>query len=148
MAAEAEGYTDSKGRRLVPIDPHDARHSAELIAYAMGLTPTRLRERMDEDRAKFESRAYYMLKRELVLKDMAFAMLARDREARADAFRAIQQYNRSAPIGLGISPSDMKRSVLDRLRRGRLREKGLPYERRFRPLYHRIGEAYREPEEL
>ena len=142
-AATEGGYTDRSGAKLVPVDPHDNEHSAELFALAiLGGQPTRLAQVREKNWAKLESRLYYLIRRELVLKDLAFATIAQDQAAKADALSALRTYNASAPPGIRLAPKDIKRSLEDRIKNRRLREMGLPLEKRFVPLYRMVEPGY------
>ena len=137
------GYADRSGARLVPIDPFDNEHSAELLASAiLAANPTRVTRAKEKNWAIRESRMYYMVRRELVLKDLAFSTIARDPEGRADALKALRLYNHTAPPGLRISSKDMKKSLESRIKNRRLREMGLPSERRFVQLYREFDPAF------
>lgn len=142
-AGASGGYTDRDGNVLVPLDPHDNEHNAELLTTLMfGTQPTRLRQQQEQNWAKTESRMYYMLRRELVMKDLAFAVLSRDPEARADSLKALRIYNNAAPPGLRISSTDMSRSLESRRKNRRLREMGMPPARRYVPLSRRYEPGF------
>lgn len=143
QAASEGAYTDRNGNPLVPIDPLDNEHSAELISqFFLGTQPTRLRQVQEKNWAKLESRLYYQIRRELVLKDLAFATIAKDRNGKADAMKALRDYNMQAPPGLGIAPRDMKRSLEARIKNRALREMGLPTEKRYRIISQQYDPSF------
>jgi len=53
--------------------------------------------------AKQESRRYYMMRRDLGLKDLACSVISQDRDAIADALKALRIFNHQAPRQVLVS---------------------------------------------
>ena len=146
-AWDKEAYTDGRGNPLLKIDTSDNVHMAELFGQALlGAPPTRLSVDRDRRWVKREAILYYTTMREMRLATYTTAHAMRDREAKADAFKAIRVYNRIAPMGLKISSRDLNRSLKARLKNRSLRLQGLPSVRRYNQFYRSFDRAFEDVE--
>ena len=133
------------GGAVVKFEPQNAEHRAENIAQALGFSPTRLNQRQELRFSQEQLRQYWTTRRAMLMESYAYAILGDDSEAMDRALKKIREFNEVVPARqLGIQADNLRESVKQRYRRRYLREAGIPNERAFVPLYHRIEQLYPE----
>jgi hypothetical protein len=126
------------GGAVAKFDPQNMEHRAELIAQAFGFGTTRVNQRFELRASQEGMKQYWVVRRSLVMENFAYALMSRDQEAIADARKALKRFNQNTPSpGLKIDVDTLTQSVDERFRRGELRERGIPNESAFVPLYRR-----------
>lgn len=131
------------GGAVLQFDPLNTEHRTELIANALGFSPTRATQAYEMRSAQEDLRQYWTVRRAFVLENFAWATLQDDAEVRKDAYEAIQRYNRDVPAPqLRLTPEKIQQSLKQRTRLRNLREQGLPNEKAFQSLYRQIAPLY------
>lgn len=149
-AANTGQYKDSRGNPVLPINPSDGQAAADLFALALGLTPSELSfgtpTQMGQEArwAATETATYYRQWREHAIQDLVDASIARDEASLKDAKNGIRQFNLQAPNLLHITADETRRSVRARSKNRRLRELGMPLERRYTQVYRDVQGAYQD----
>jgi hypothetical protein len=131
------------GGSIVEFDPLNTEHRTELIANALGFSPTRATQAYELRSAQEDLRQYWVVRRAYVLENYAWSTLQDDAEVRKDAYEAIIRFNQDAPAPqLRLTPEKIQQSLKQRTRLRNLREQGLPNEKAFQPLYRQIAPLY------
>lgn len=138
-------YVNARGNKLVDIDYTKPHHAAEILGQLMGATPTRVTTRFDRDAAFNESRKYYLVRRDLIIGAYALAVGSQDREAIADAKAAMRRFSNEAPAPYRINARELRESIRDRVKNARIREMGLPEQKRYYQLFKATERAYPSP---
>ena len=135
------------GGTQTQFDPQDMEHRAELIANFLGFAPTRVNQRYEADFSIQKMKQYWAIRRALVMENVAYARMAGDREAIADAMRHLHEFNDSTPDrALRINLDQLMRSLSQRFQRASLRERGIPSELLYRRIVRDMRELYPETE--
>ena len=135
-------FTDSRGDKLVPLEPGDPEHLAEVLAMSIGIRPRVLSEAQEANWSRYEAEMYVRALREHMLQEWVYARDSGDKEGVASALRNIRNFNGLATPGTGISTQDMMRSLKTRTVNRRLRERGLPSSERWIPLARQTEASY------
>ena len=109
---------------MVPYDIHDMETRVALLTQAFGFTASKLSQKYELMGIKDDMRRYYSMRRQMLMEDYAYAIEAGNREATADAKRAVYEFNNGLPAGAGalrISQRILSDSIKQRKRRARLR---------------------------
>ena len=151
-ASQAARWSTGEGQkdaaRAVIYDPFDSLENANkawatIGAKMLGFQPTDLSREYELRRAINEARQYYTVRRALLMQQYGFAVLDGDREAKADARKAIKAYNQEVPHPkLRINGQELQKSIMERRRRRGRSERREPPERRFRGLGREIEALY------
>lgn len=135
------------GGTIAEFDPHDTVHRAELIAQFLGFATTRVNQRFESDFSIERMKRYWAIRKALVMENVAYARMGGDREAMADAAKAMQKFNESVPDAvLRIRGDQLQRSLRQRFRRASLRERGIPSELLYRRIVRAMRDLYPETE--
>ena len=141
-----EKETLSSGATLIdfPEDmPSRAEAEAMKITQFLGFTPTAVSQRYERRASTEEAKRFYLTQRQLLLQDLGYASIVKDREGIADARKAIRDYNRESPRPeLRITSDDIERSLRSRREAARLAERGTPREKRLRRLAREVQNQY------
>jgi hypothetical protein len=135
------------GGRVAEFDPQDTLGRAELIAQFLGFATTRVNQRFESDFSIARMKKYWVIRRALVMENVAYARMGGDREAIADAQKAMVKFNNSVPDPLlRVRGDQLLRSLRQRFRRASLRERGIPSELLYRRIVRSMRELYPETE--
>jgi hypothetical protein len=141
--AERGEETARGGGQVLEYDPTDIDQRTELIAQALGFSPTRLGQAYELNSAQMHAQKWYSTRRSLLLEDYVYARMHGKRRMMADVKREIRMFNHSAPTGkIAITPQTMAKSWQERNRRARLRTAGQPSAKMYRGLYREIEEVF------
>jgi len=142
---EREAEEFKGGGVVVPFDPYDSQHMAELIAQAFGFTPTRLNQRYELRAHQEDLKEFYLSWRKRLLMQYEYVTRVRDPEGLKDVREAIRQFNQAVPhFKLRLTPKVLQRSVEERRRRARARETGIPVEKGLVPVAAEVKRAFPE----
>ena len=131
------------GGTVVPYDIHDMETRVALLTQAFGFTASKLSQKYELMGIKDDMRRYYSMRRQMLMEDYAYAIEAGNREATADAKRAVYEFNNGLPEGAGalrISQRILSDSIKQRKRRARLRTIGLPNEKGLRAPFQQVDQ--------
>jgi hypothetical protein len=81
------------GAQVLRFDPHDTEHMMEVIAMSMGYTPTRLSQQWSRIRAEAEAKAYWDVRKEMLLNYYWAAIQARDKDDQKRVLDSIKNFN-------------------------------------------------------
>ena len=133
------------GATVVDFDPDDPQHMAEVIAQGLGFTPTRLSRKWDREIAVREVQAFWNIRRAMVLNQIDHAFVVKDQNAQRDMRAAVRKFNNDVPYpSMRITGAEIRRSRVERERRRRLFEAGVPTPRRDVPLAREVQELFPE----
>jgi len=119
--------------------------AVEIVGKAFGLNPTVVSENRQIRFEQYDQQMYWQSRRKALLDDIWRAKWQKDREAEADARKAVSDFNASIPAKdrvLKITGADIAKSIQTHQQRKRMEEQGKAPERRFRPLYKDIRESH------
>ncbi len=136
------------GATVLEFDANDPDQLAEIIGQALGFTPTRLSRKWDRQRMEQEAKAFWEIRRGMLLSQMNHAQTVGDRGAIADVIAAIKRYNNEAIAGFKITNRELRQSQRTRARSRRLFELGLPAQRRATGLVKDIQRLFPEVEDV
>ena len=145
-AASSGQYQDSSGHKLDDVDTSDPEQMAELAAYGLGFTPTRIAVKQETGWAQRESVSYWLSRKDMILNVYAQAIGEDDKSDMSDARKALLQYNREAPVGMKVSGADVSAGLRIRLKNRVLADMGLPRSKRLIPEYQRQADLYSGPQ--
>jgi hypothetical protein len=118
--------TDASGATKFEFDLTDSRARMDIMVKALGFTPTSVAKHQDLTGAQIEAGQYWVLRRQELFNQFAYAYRSKDREGIADVRQAIKEYNREAPDkSLKITMQDLKNSYTSRIKRNKRVEEGL-----------------------
>lgn len=137
-----EALTNSRGEPLVDLDLNDPVHQAEVVGQLIGAIPTRAMAKIEQGMAQREPIQYYMGRREVLLTHYAAAVGNKDREAITDAKKALIQFNRTSPPEFRLTVRQLATSIKNRVRNQKLRQMGLPAQKRYQNLYQKYQGLY------
>ena len=136
--------TGSAGGRIAEFNIYDTDQRAEIIAQGLGFRPTRLAKEQELRWLQRQHVTYYQTRRAIILKDFDYAMKTKDREAIADAKRALRMYNKSVPSGsLKIRPEDLLSSRKRRAKSRVLESHGKNTSRKNLPILRDVERRFR-----
>lgn len=140
---------DRKGATFMEFDASDPDQLAEIIAQALGFTPTRMTRKWDRQRMEQEAVAFWTIRRGMLLKQFDHAMTVGDKDAVKDMGAAIKRYNNEVAIpGFTISGRELRQSQRERQRRRGLVEVGIPASKKQRALVHDVQRLFPEVESV
>lgn len=124
--------------------------TAEILGRAAGFNPTAVSNEREIQWQQNDARTYWVTRRSRLFEDYWRATLNQDREAIADVRKAIQEFNKDIPEGVGskvrITPSDLAKSRQVHMTKKRLSEQGKsPQGKRYNELFKGIRESFDEP---
>ena len=135
----------SKSATVLEFDASDPDHLAEIVAQAAGFAPTRLSQKWDRDSMVMETRKFWAVQRGMLMAQFDHAMEIKSRAAAQDIIAAIKRFNNEVPFReMGIRPKELRASRENRERNRRLREIGIPSQRRERRLAKSIDRLFPE----
>lgn len=133
------------GDTVIDFDPTDSEHTAEIIGkLVLGAQLTRIARKQEGYYAAKEAAAFYTAWKEQVLNAYTAAMFSKDRETIAAAVNDVKRFNRMVPPGFGLGGEQLQSSLKTRVRNQRVREAGLPSQRRYRAIFEEYRKAYPE----
>lgn len=133
------------GATVVEFDASDPNDLAETVGQALGFTPTKLSRKWDQQTMQREVIGFWTIQRGMLFRQYDHAKVVGDKEAERDAIAAIRRFNNEVPFPTKrISISDLKRSARERVRRRKLREKGIPTTRRDIPIAQEVQGLFPE----
>lgn len=122
--------------------------AVEIAGKALGFNPTVVSQNREVRFAQYDRQVYWQTRRQGLMQDLWTAKLEKDREAEADAKKAIVEYNASVPAEyrqLRLTGADIARSMQNRKRVMRFDEKQTTSQKKYRPLYEDVKESYDRP---
>ena len=139
------GVQDQNGAMTLPLSDIDGRVAA--VLKMSGFTPTALTQKYQQITAQKEAAAYFAARRGMLLQDLYQGIANKDREAIADARKAIADFNKMTREtvelrGMGITGQQANSSVRARLRDKVQKERNLPSSRSSAALEASIRKAY------
>jgi len=96
MMTEGQEKSQS-GEPIAQFDPDEPRDIAEMVLQGLGFTPRRVSQGWQEYTATKQMIAYYESRRRILQAQLNQSFLQEDREARADALKAIREFNKNVP---------------------------------------------------
>lgn len=109
---DREGEFTAAGDPVAAFNAFDPRDRMELAAQALGFTPRKLSLGWEKELAQKDLVGYYKVQSGELQRQLNWAILNEDREARADAMKAITKYNTQVPYPeMRMQPKDIKASV-------------------------------------
>ena len=135
-------YLSTTGEPLVKLDAKDPAQAAELFFYSLGFPPTRMTQATRLDVTMRGHMAYYMAWKESIIRDFALAAAAKDEKAKRAAIDELRQFQKTAPPPFRFKHGDFSEAVKERLKGRKLREFGLPPQKRFIPLARELAPLY------
>jgi hypothetical protein len=136
---------DPYGGAIIKFDPRDTEQMMEIIAYSLGASPSRLVLEQSADRETREVVAFWDMRQQALLRQLAEAVKSDDSEERDSVIQSIKDFNAMLPELMKskrITATSARSSVQNRLRREEMREQNVPYRRQDRPLADRIHGLY------
>lgn len=119
----------------------------EIYGKALGFNPAIVAENREKFYVSHDRQMYWQAKRKGLLDDLNRADWQGDAEGKADAKRAISEFNASLPEdplykGLKIAPKDISQSLASHRRGRRAEEKGEPTQKRYKGLHQDIRRSF------
>lgn len=131
------------GDVIAKFDPYDPRDFAEILGQGMGFTPSRLSKGWELYIAKKDLVEYYKVQQQAIVRRLSVAFMQEDREAKADALKALDEYNKMVPMkDLRLNGKDVNTSILNYIRQHKVRELGWAAERKYRRLEKSLEQNY------
>lgn len=131
------------GSTLQEFNLSNPQDLTQLAIHGMGIPATKLTEAKHEDWAQQKAATFYKTRKSIILSQFAYATLAKDREGKADALKAVKDYNSSVPHGgLRILSKDIKASIQTLARKRTRNELGVAQTRRGAGLHQEVQELY------
>jgi hypothetical protein len=96
MMTEGQEKTQS-GEPIAQFDLDEPRDIAEMVLQGLGFTPRKVSQGWQEHMATKQMIAYYESRRRILQAQLNQSFLQEDREARADALKAIREFNKNIP---------------------------------------------------
>ena len=121
----------------------------EILGKALGFNPTIVSQNREVRFAQYDRKIYWQTRRQGLLEDVWTAHWQKDREAQADAKKAITEFNSAVPVqykDLRVTGADIARSVKARERVRRFDEKQVAPQRRYKSLYRDVKGSFEPPE--
>lgn len=148
---ESGALEDSKGARLLEFEGRNPTHQAEIIAQALGFTPTRVSQKWDFIASQREAAMFWQIRRARLLDTLDYAQRSADREGIAAVHKAIRNFNNKVRSHeelkpLVISGDTMRQSLKARRRLRQLRESDMAQNRQMELLNREIRQLYPEVE--
>ena len=131
------------GGTVAQYDIHDMETRVGIVTQALGFSSTKLAQKYELMGIKNDMKEYYTTKRQLLMEDYAFASESGNREAVADARKAVLEFNNGLPEGAGalkLTTKILQDSIKQRRRRARLRTLGIPNERGLREEFRQLDQ--------
>lgn len=142
MYAE-EGVENRAGANILPLDPKDPDDMAEIIAKALGFNPTRVSKRWDAQRLQQEIAMFWTTRKTMLMMQWDYARRQGDREATADVMKGVRQYNKDVPWpSMRIGAKNLRSSLIGRMRRRMLDERGLLHQRSLIPMSNDVLDLF------
>lgn len=147
------GAETSRGAaKFLEFDAALPDEAAELIAWGLGFSPTRVTRKHEIFGEQSSTALYWQTRRQMLLERHAYHMVMDDKRARRETAQDITKFNRSLQDkelrSFRISNIDIRRSMRQRLRMVRLRERGIPVSTRQRLVYRGVAESFGPEESL
>lgn len=134
------------GAKVIRFDPHDTEHMMEAIAMGLGYQPFRLTKEWSRIRAEAEAKAFWDVRREMLLNQYWAAVQARDRDDQKRVIGSIQNFNRQIQgtdaRGKVITPEVLDQSVERRFTAKSKQEAGIPASEGDVPLVRGIRRLF------
>ncbi len=136
------------GGTLMPFNLSDPLDVTKIGLHAAGFQNTQLSHLKERDWAQKQMLDFFATRKSQILKQYATAILAKDREGKADMRKAVKNYNDSVPhSSLKISGTDVGRNVSRTVKARKMGERGLPTSRKAIPAARSLNELYPIEEE-
>lgn len=120
----------------------------EIAGKFMGFNPTIVSQNREIRFNQYDRKVYWETRRQDLVQDLWTAILQKDREAEADAKKAILEYNAGVPAeykAMRLTGADIMRSLQSREKIKRADENQTTTSRRYRPLYEDVRQSYDQP---
>lgn len=114
------------GSAIARFDPNETEHMMEILAVAMGYTPTRVSREWERIIAQKEVEAFWDLRKQGLYRQMDVAVRGGDQEEIDHVVGAIKKYNEEAPRGRQITRELLSQSLKTRARLRAKKEAGVP----------------------
>ena len=140
--------TRYNGGTLMPFNLSDPLDVTKIGLHAAGFQNTQLSHLKERDWAQKQMLDFFSTRKSQILRQYATAILAKDREGKADMKKAVRNYNDSVPhSSLKISGTDVGRNVARTVKARKMGERGLPVSRKAIPAARGLNELYPIEEE-
>jgi len=134
------------GNVIAEFDPHDLRDQLELIGAGLGFSPSKLTLGWERQIAVADMTQYYKVQQEGLLRQLDWAFLQEDREAKADALEAIREYNKQVPQPeMQIGTKTIRDSLKSYLQKRAIAGAGVAGEKKYRRLQQQVESSYPNP---
>lgn len=141
------GYVNKQGIKKLDFDENNPYHQAEIIAQALGFTPTRITNESAKSWAQLKTKIYYDTQKRLLQRQFMLAVEARDDAVRKDVLKDIRRYNDTVPYpSFKINPTGLERSVMQSVKNRVLISRGLPTTLKDIPVYVDIERYFEDIE--
>lgn len=140
----SQGYeTNRLGDKFIQFDTGNPEQLSELVGMSLGFNPTRMSEKWELVTAKREQENVWKIRRGAIMRQLWAAK--DDPEEYSRMIQAVNQFNSQLTDEtrpLAITAKSIKQSFQSRTRGQTAREKGMPVDKKFIPLYQSIQEQY------
>lgn len=131
------------GSTLKPYNVSDPLDVAELVFHSMGFRSEELARLKERDWAAHQQIQFFNARKSQLLRQLATATLAKDREAIADANKAVISYNKTIPHPSLSITGKARYSAVQRMAKNRkLNEQGIAIQRQYRPVQKSLLELF------
>ena len=120
----------------------------EIFGKAMGFNPTIVSQNREIRFNQYDRQVYWQTRRTMLVQDLWRAREQRDKEAEADAKKAITEYNLGVPSeykALRLTGADIMSGLQARAKMKKMDESKTTARRKYRPLYQDVRESYDSP---
>lgn len=117
--------------------------SYEIAMKGLGFQPSSVSRHQTIRGAQIDAKKYWQARKELVYDNYFTAFeVEKDREAMADARKAVERFNRDAPEKLRITPRGIKQSMARRLDAMKAEQELTVREKSYQPLMEEVQEVF------
>lgn len=135
-------YIGSNGEPLARVDVRDPVHFAELVAQALGGTPTRVTQSIAGRVAVREHIAFYENWKEEITREMAMGIVLKDEGLRAQALQEFRKFQKAAPPEMRFTADGFRQAVKERIVHKNAALLGLPPQKKYFRLFKETLDLY------
>ena len=140
---------DKQGNPVIRFDANQPTQMMEILARALGYTPTRLSQQYDARSAEMEVKAYWQLRREGLMRQAWDAKRTKDEDEFKRVVTAIQNFNSNLPDEqkplVAIKGDQLREFMMNQAKKSAMIQQGLPASKKEIPLSEKIKKMYGLP---
>lgn len=123
----------------------------EILGKALGFNPTVVSQNREKRFAQYDQQVFWQARRQRLLEDIWRAKWQKNKEAEADARKAVIDFNSGVPNeppyrSIRITNADIALSMQARMRQKRADEQGKSIQKRYQGLYESVSQSYEKTE--